>query len=169
MPARNRDTHNSQGSTARLTWREKCFHRWQHLRSIWIAQDTADWGRLFTHEVLSFMSSSSYSTTSPSIIGIFKSARIESSFLAEKAWLVLTGPVLPEAAFYIPDVLSTPQPSRSCFLYQINKHKPLGKAWVKQPEIISSVLRFYSFLNSNIQAQFAFPTQQLSFSAIRGE
>lgn len=26
LPARNRDTHNSQGSTAGLTWRGKCFH-----------------------------------------------------------------------------------------------------------------------------------------------
>lgn len=171
LPARNTDTHNSQGSTARLTWREKCFH---HLAASQEHLDcpghTPGWGRLLTHEVPSLMSSSSYTTTSPGIISIFRS--IKNCFFfssSTKAWLVLTRPVLSETAFYIPDVLSTPQSNRRCILCQINKHKSLGKSWVKQPESISSASRFYSFLNGNIQAQFAFPTQQLSFSAIRGE
>lgn len=77
LPARNTDTHNSQGSTARLTWREKCFH---HLA---VSQEhldcpghTAGCGRLLTHEVPSLMSSSSsYSTTSCSIISIFRSVK----------------------------------------------------------------------------------------------
>lgn len=150
---------------------KKCFH---HLAASQEHLDcpghTAGWGRLLTHEVPSLMSSSSYTTTSPGIISIFRS--IKNCFFfssSTKAWLVLTRPVLSETAFYIPDVLSTPQSNRRCILCQINKHKSLGKSWVKQPESISSASRFYSFLNGNIQAQFAFPTQQLSFSAIRGE
>lgn len=116
LPARNTDTHNSQGSTARLTWREKCFH---HLA---VSQEhldcpghTAGCGRLLTHEVPSLMSSSSsYSTTSCSIISIFRSVKNCVFFSSStKAWLVLTRPVLPETAFYIPDVLSTPHPAEA--------------------------------------------------------
>lgn len=142
---------------------------WQHLRASGLPR-IYSWLWEITHTQGATMSSSSFSTTTPSIITTFRSVKDWVFFSGStKAWVVLTRPVLPETAFSILDVLSTPQPNRSCILYQINKYKPLGKAWVKQPEYISSVLRFYSFLNNNIQAGFALQTQQLSFPAIRGE